>query len=149
EEVEDYLAGFPADYTNWPNQVSENDRLMMKIEKVDGSEGHRLLFDRESKRGDYVLMSGLNPPASVVLNLEDLNRIKFSLSVASWAKVCGGQARVSVGPPDGPADVTLLKAGDSKVYDLTLSDSKRLAISSEGEGGTSCNRVFLNVLEKE
>ena len=148
DEVEDYVRSFPPGSENWPRPVTEDDKLLMTAVSVVSNGQERMPFDKENSRGLYVIKSGSSPATTITLNLEGLERIRFALSIASWKKVCDGRARVSVSQPGLAPKTAEITAGEKREYDLDLTSSSQVVISAEAKGGTKCNYVFFNILEK-
>ncbi|UQZ88257.1 hypothetical protein C4J81_03135 [Deltaproteobacteria bacterium Smac51] len=148
-EVRDYIDSFPAGHERWTNPVSQTDELLMTAWELVSDGVERQPFDRENSRGDYVIKSGHDPATSVTLNLEGFERIKFSLTISAWKKVCGGHAFITAGVPGREAEKADLNAGETLVYDMELGNPPQLVLSAEGNGGTACDRVFFRILESE
>jgi len=148
-EVRDYIDSFPAGHENWSDPVSKTDEIMMTAWDLISDGVERLPFDRQNRRGDYVLKPGHDPATSITLNFEGLKRVKFSLTISSWKKVCDGRALVTAGLPGREPEKAELKAGETLVYDLEMGEPPQLVLSAEGEGGSSCNHVFFRILESK
>lgn len=148
DEIEDYVRSFPPESENWPRPVTEDDKLLMAAVGVISNGRERMPFDKENSRGTYVIKPASSPATAISLNLEGLERIKFALSIAARKKVCGGRAKVSVSQPGLAPETTEIKAGEKREYDLDLTSSSQVVISAEGEGGTKCDYVFFQILEK-
>lgn len=148
EEVDDYFRSFPPGAENWFRPITEDDKMLMTAVEVISDGQERLPFDKEKKPGLYVIKSGSNPPTSVTLNLEDLQRIKLAFSITSRKKLCGGQVVISVGQPGLPPESISLKAGETEEIEVELASSKRLTISAERDSGVGCDFVLFRILEK-